>query len=181
MELTTHLLFRHWREPGQDAPIALFGQLKRIVRQWLDECLECKGGTYPAQLILSPTGRLGLPEDHPRHRQVNELKKGRTGQGRPTRSTDRQHCACALQQSARRTLGNPRRGQPAEEPRQLGHSGQRLGKRILPESPSRTNVLAYTKNHNLGLEVPYRFGSAIASTSRTSSCKWTTVAARTTH
>ena len=28
----------------------LFGQLKRIARQWLDGYLVCKGGTYPAQL-----------------------------------------------------------------------------------------------------------------------------------
>jgi type III restriction enzyme len=29
----------------------LFGQLKRITKQWLDSCLVCKGGTYPAQLM----------------------------------------------------------------------------------------------------------------------------------
>jgi type III restriction enzyme len=27
--------------------------LKRICRQWLDDCLVCKGGTYPAQLMRS--------------------------------------------------------------------------------------------------------------------------------
>jgi type III restriction enzyme len=29
----------------------LFGQLKRITKQWLDTCLVCKGGTYPALLM----------------------------------------------------------------------------------------------------------------------------------
>ena len=38
-----------WR-PGEDPQLNLFGQLKRIARQWLDGYLRCKGGTYPAQL-----------------------------------------------------------------------------------------------------------------------------------
>ena len=29
----------------------LFGQFKRITSEWLDTCLVCKGGTYPAQLV----------------------------------------------------------------------------------------------------------------------------------
>src|SRR5690606_37827171 len=50
--LTKRLLETHWREPGQPPPLHLFGQLKRVARQWLDECLVCKGGTYPAQLMI---------------------------------------------------------------------------------------------------------------------------------
>ena len=36
--------------PGRRAQLHLFGQLKRIARQWLDGYLVCKGGTFPAQL-----------------------------------------------------------------------------------------------------------------------------------
>jgi type III restriction enzyme len=50
--LTARLLFRHFRDPGDDPKLYLFGQLKRIVRQWLDGgYLRCTDGTYPAQLI----------------------------------------------------------------------------------------------------------------------------------
>ncbi|NLG89928.1 MAG: DEAD/DEAH box helicase family protein [Clostridiaceae bacterium] len=49
--LTSRLLYTKWRDPGQDPKLHLFGQLKRITREWLDTCLECKGGTYPAQLM----------------------------------------------------------------------------------------------------------------------------------
>ena len=48
-ELTSHLDMHKWREPGQPPQLQLFGQLKRIAKQWLDTYLKCKGGTYPAQ------------------------------------------------------------------------------------------------------------------------------------
>ena len=49
--LTSRLLYTKWRDPGEDPKLHLFGQLKRITREWLDTCLECKGGTYSAQLM----------------------------------------------------------------------------------------------------------------------------------
>ncbi len=50
--LTAHLLTTKWREPGEEAKYNLFGQLKRITKEWLDTCLTCSGGTYPAQLMI---------------------------------------------------------------------------------------------------------------------------------
>ncbi len=49
-ELTSHLVLTKWRDPGSDPQLNLFGQLKRIAKEWLDGYLVCKGGTYPAQL-----------------------------------------------------------------------------------------------------------------------------------
>src|SRR6184192_3052536 len=49
-EITSHLVLNKWREPGQPPQLNLFGQLKRVAKQWLDSYLVCKGGTYPAQL-----------------------------------------------------------------------------------------------------------------------------------
>jgi type III restriction enzyme len=50
--LTQHLLYRHFRDPGDDPKLHLFGQLKRITQQWLDGgYLRCRGGTHPAQLL----------------------------------------------------------------------------------------------------------------------------------
>jgi type III restriction enzyme len=49
--LTKWLLENHWRDPGEDPKLHLFGQLKRITRQWLDHHLVCKGDTQPAQLL----------------------------------------------------------------------------------------------------------------------------------
>ncbi|MFZ1710426.1 MAG: DEAD/DEAH box helicase family protein, partial [Anaerolineae bacterium] len=49
--VTKRLLYTKWRDPGEEPKLHLFGQLKRITREWLDTCLVCKGGTYPAQLM----------------------------------------------------------------------------------------------------------------------------------
>jgi type III restriction enzyme len=49
-ELTSHLVLTKWRDPDEEPKLYLFGQLKRIAKQWLDGYLVCKGGTYPAQL-----------------------------------------------------------------------------------------------------------------------------------
>lgn len=50
--LTQHLLYAKYRDPGDEPKMHLFGQLKRIVRQWLDAgCLDCQGDTYPGLLM----------------------------------------------------------------------------------------------------------------------------------
>ena len=49
--LTKRLVYKEWRDAGEDPKLHLFGQLKRITKQWLDTCLVCKGGTYPALLL----------------------------------------------------------------------------------------------------------------------------------
>jgi type III restriction enzyme len=49
--LTKRLVTKYWRDEGEDPKLGHFSQLKRIAKQWLDEYLICKGGTYPAQLL----------------------------------------------------------------------------------------------------------------------------------
>jgi type III restriction enzyme len=50
--LTSCLLFNQFRDPGQDPKLYLFGQLKRILREWVTGgYVRCTGGTYPGQLI----------------------------------------------------------------------------------------------------------------------------------
>ena len=49
--VTQRLLYTKWRDPGEEPKLYLFGQLKRITKQWLDTCLVCKGNTYPALLM----------------------------------------------------------------------------------------------------------------------------------
>ena len=49
--LAKHLLYTRFREPGQPPAMHLFGQIKGIVRRWLEEgYLECTGGTLPAMV-----------------------------------------------------------------------------------------------------------------------------------
>ncbi|MDN5841928.1 MAG: DEAD/DEAH box helicase family protein [Alcaligenaceae bacterium] len=162
MELTKHLLFQHWREPGQDAPIALFGQLKRIVRQWLDECLECKGGTYPAQLMYRELADMAC-QRVTKGITAKELQKGRQVKAildpfNPTGSTAHVRFNTSRPGSERWEtvgVGNQPKNQVNWVILDSGWEGE-----FCRVAESHPKVLAYTKNHNLGLEVPYRFGSA---------------------
>ncbi|WP_175919585.1 BPTD_3080 family restriction endonuclease [Burkholderia pyrrocinia] len=162
MELTKHLLFQHWRDQGQDAPIALFGQLKRIVRQWLDECLECKGGTYRAQLMYRELADMAC-QRITKGITAKELEKGRQVKAildpfNPTGSTAHVRFNTSRPGGDRwETVGveNQPRNQVNWVILDSGWEGE-----FCRVAESHPKVLAYTKNHNLGLEVPYRFGSA---------------------
>jgi type III restriction enzyme len=154
--LTERLLMTKWRDPGDEPELHLFGQLKRITRQWLDQCLECKGGTYPAQLMyqdlaeraceritnaitrheLKKDGSLVRvvldpynPEETTSHVNFNTSKTERW-----ETSPERCHVNFAI----------------------LDSSWEGEFCRVLESHP---RVLRYVKNHNLGLEVPYRCGS----------------------
>lgn len=157
MELTKHLLFQHWRDPGEDAPINLFGQLKRITRQWLDTCLECKGGTYPAQLMYRELADLAC-DKITKGITNKELEKGRQVKAildpfNPSGSTA--HVGFNTSREDRwETLGPPPKNHVNWVILDSGWEGE-----FCRVAESHPRVLAYTKNHNLGLEVPYRFGS----------------------
>lgn len=162
MELTKHLLFQHWRDQGEDAPIALFGQLKRIVRQWLDGYLECKGGTYPAQLMHRELADMAC-ERITKGITAKELQKG--GQVKaildafnPLGSTTHVRFSTSRPANERwETLGVENQPKNHVNWVILDSSWEGEFCRVAESHP---RVLAYTKNHNLGLEVPYRFGSA---------------------
>jgi type III restriction enzyme len=47
MHLTKRLLINHWRDPGDEPKLHLFGQLKRITKEWLDTCLVARATPTP--------------------------------------------------------------------------------------------------------------------------------------
>ncbi len=159
MELTKHLLYQHWRDQGQEARIALFGQLKRIVRQWLDECLECKGGTYPAQLMYRELANMAC-QRITKAVTDDQLQKGKQVKVildpfNPTGSTA--HVRFNTSRTERwETIGLD--GQPKNQVNWviLDSTWEAEFCRVAEAHP---RVLSYTKNHNLGLEVPYRYGT----------------------
>jgi len=62
--LTKRLLYTHYRDPDRDPELHLFGQLKRITRQWLEKYLICKGETYPAQLMYQELADMACNRIH---------------------------------------------------------------------------------------------------------------------
>jgi type III restriction enzyme len=154
MHLTKRLLYTKWRDPGEEAKLHLFGQLKRITRQWLDNCLVCKGGTYPAQLMYQELADMAceritagitrkLSQERPikvvldaynpigstMHVKFNTSKKDRW-------ETDARRCHINWVI--------------------LDSDWEAEFCRVAESHP---RVRAYVKNHNLGFEVPYRYGS----------------------
>ena len=167
--LTKRLLERHWREPDEDPKLTLFGQLKRVAKEWLDNHLVCKGKTYPAQLMYLTLADMaceritrGIVSKH-----VGECPiKAVLDPYNPTGSTSFVNFNTSKkdrwQTDARRCHINWVI---------LDSDWEAEFCRVAEAHPK---VVAYVKNHNLGLEVPYRYGSESRSTGPTSSCSSTT-------
>ena len=152
--LTKTLLEKHWRAPDQEPKLHLFGQLKRVTRRWLTDHLVCKGGTYPAQLMYQELAdqactriTRGIVARHLGERPVTAVLDPYN----PTGSTIHVNFTTSKQ---------PRWQTDAR----LCHVNwvvcdSEWEAEFCRFVESQARVRAYVKNHGLGLEVPYRYGS----------------------
>ena len=154
--LTKRLLYTKWRDAGEEPKLHLFGQLKRITKQWLDTYLVCKGGTYPAQLMYQELADMACERITA---GITRALRRRAARSRrvldpynPTGSTR----ARQLQHLEDRPLGDRRRAAATSTGSILDSDWEAEFCRVAEAHP---RVRAYVKNHNLGFEVPYRFGS----------------------
>jgi type III restriction enzyme len=152
--VTQRLLYTKWRDPGEAPKLHLFGQLKRITKQWLDTCLVCKGGTYPALLMYQALADMacnritaGITRRFVGERPI----KAMLDPYNPTGST------ASVNFNTSRT---DRWGTAANRCHVnwaiLDSDWEAEFCRVAEAHPK---VRAYVKNHNLGLEVPYRYAS----------------------
>ena len=153
-ELTLRLLYNHWRDPNEEPELHRFGQLKRITRAWLKDCLICKGNTYPAQLMVPEladracekiTSAITRTELHRRPVKVMLDPYNPTGTTRRVNFTTSrtQHYATGPRCHLNWAI--------------LDSAWEGEFCRVLDAHPQ---VLRWVKNRNLGFEVPYRFGGA---------------------
>jgi len=156
--LTHHLVYTKFRDPGEDPKLHLFGQLKRIARQWLDTCLVCKGSTYPAQLMYRVLAdeacnriNAAITKAHEDERPIKAL----LDPFNPTGSTA--HVRFNTSKADRWETGGP----PPKNHVNWVVLDSDWEAEFCRVAESHPRVVAYTKNHNLGLEVPYRFGSEV--------------------
>ncbi|MBW8371484.1 MAG: DEAD/DEAH box helicase family protein [Thiobacillus sp.] len=159
-ELTSHLLLSKFRDANGEPKLHLFGQIKRLARQWIEGYLECKGGTYPAQLkykmladmaserIVAAINRAMLkakPEESVRFIKAVLDPYNPTGTTAHvnfnTSKTDRWETDSRRCHLNWVILDSDWEGE------------------FCRVAESHPKVRAYVKNHNLGLEVPYRYGS----------------------
>ncbi|MDQ7788756.1 MAG: DEAD/DEAH box helicase family protein [Clostridia bacterium] len=152
--LTKRLLYTKWRDPGDDPKLHLFGQLKRITKQWLDNCLVCKGSTYPALLMYQELADIaceritaGITRSYADERPIKAVLDPYN----PTGSTIHVN------------FNTSKKDRWETDPRLchinwviLDSDWEAEFCRVAEAHPL---VNAYVKNHNLGLEVPYRYGS----------------------
>jgi type III restriction enzyme len=155
-ELTSHLVLHKWRDPGEDAKLHLFGQLKRIAKQWLDSYLVCKGGTYPAQL------KYKMLADMACSRIIAGINRKFVGE-RPIKAVlDPYNPTGSTMHVNFNTTKTHRWETDARRSHinwvVLDSDWEAEFCRVAEAHP---RVRAYVKNHNLGLEVPYRYGSEI--------------------
>jgi type III restriction enzyme len=152
--VTKRLLYTKWRDPDKEPELHLFGQLKRITRQWLDTCLVCKGGTYPALLMYQVLADMAceritaaITRSHINERPVKAVLDPYNPTGSTMHVNFNTSKKNRWQTDARRCHINWVI---------LDSDWEAEFCRVAESHPK---VNAYVKNHNLGLEVPYRYGS----------------------
>jgi type III restriction enzyme len=155
-ELTKHLLYSKFRDPGEEPKLHLFGQLKRITKQWLESSLVCKGGTYPALLLYQDLADMACNRITAGITEAVGVKTGIKAlldPFNPTGSTA--HVRFTTSKLDRwNTAGPPPKNHVNWVILDSGWEAEFC--RVVESHPQ---VIAYTKNHSLGFEVPYRYGS----------------------
>jgi type III restriction enzyme len=157
-ELTSHLLLNKWRDADGEPRMALFSQLKRIASEWISDHLVCKGGTYPAQLkykTLADMASEKITHAITRAHIGTNPVKAVLDPYNPTGSTTQVNFTTS-KLTRWDTMGPPPKCHlnwvifDSDWESEFCRVAERHSK-----------VIAYVKNRNLGLEVPYRFGSDI--------------------
>lgn len=154
MHVTSHLLSKNWREDGGEFPAHHFLKLKKIVKKWLKECLVCKGGTYPAQLMYlelrdmaceriaaaitrtlsDEKSIIAVPDSYNPVGSTEHVNFTTSKTDRWETSPNHCHVNWVI----------------------LDSDWEAEFCRVAESHP---RVVSYVKNHSLGFEVPYRFGS----------------------
>jgi type III restriction enzyme len=152
--LTKRLVYTKWRDTGEDPRLHLFGQLKRITKQWLDTCLVCKGSTYPALLMYQELADMAC------NRITDAISQTMVGTSAVKAVLDPYNHSGSTSHVKFNTSRTDRWQTDARRCHInwviLDSDWEAEFCRVAESHPL---VRAYIKNHNLGLEVPYRYGS----------------------
>ena len=154
--LARHLLERKCRDGANEPKWHLFGQLKSICRQWLDEgYLECAAGTSAAQLMYMELADKAADRIYA---AINETPEGK----KLIKAILDPYNMEGSSIHVNFTTSNPRRYETSEDKCHInyviGQSDWELHMAEALENSPR--VLAYVKNQGLGFIVPYLVGSS---------------------
>ena len=153
LHLTKRLLETKWRDPNEDIKLHLFGKLRSVVKEWLDNYLDCRGGTYPAQLMYQSLADMAC-------NRITSAITSRFGERSVKALLDSYNSTGSTRNV---NFTTSRAGLWTTDPRRshvnlvvLDSDWEAEFCRVVESHPS---VMAYVKNHNLGLDVPYLYGS----------------------
>ncbi len=154
MHLTKRLLYTKWRDPGEEPKLYLFGQLKRITKDWLDTCLTCAGDTFPAQLMYQELADMAC------ERITAGITRAFVG-NRPIKAVLDPYNSVGSTMHVNFNTAKPNRWMTDARKSHvnwvvLDSDWEAELCRVVESHPQ---VPAYVKNQGLGLEVPYRYGS----------------------
>ena len=153
--LTRHLLYTKWRDPGEEPKLYLFGQLKRITKQWLDGCLVCKGGTSRAQLMCQEL------QDMACSRITAAITRAERSRDRPIKALlDPYNPTDSTTHVDFNTSKTDRwKTDPLKSHINWIILDSDWEAEFCRVAEAHEQVISYVKNHSLGLEVPYCYGS----------------------
>jgi type III restriction enzyme len=152
--LAKHLMYTRFRDHGQEPPLHLFGQITRVVRQWIDGgYLVCSGGTVPAMVTYFEMAEEAAERIYlacQRHDHGEKRIKAILDAYNPKGST--RFVNFTTSKSLWRTA--PNRSHVNYVVTDSDWEAEMA--RVIESHP---RVRAYVKNQGLQLEVPYRDGA----------------------
>jgi type III restriction enzyme len=156
-ELTAYLLLSKYRDADGEPRLHLFGQLKRIVREWLAGHLVCKGGTNVSHLSYKTIADMAC------ERIAGGITRSRLARKNPVKVILDPYNPTGS--TAHVNFRTSKTSRYQTDPRRCHINWAILDSdweaelcRVVETHPQ---VVTYVKNHNLGLEVPYRAGSQL--------------------
>ncbi|MEI8093901.1 MAG: DEAD/DEAH box helicase family protein [Spirochaetales bacterium] len=152
--LTAYIVQQHWRDGDNNPRVNLFGKLKPVVRQWIDTCLKCSGGTYPAQLKYKYLANLAA------EKIVAAITLAEMSKERPVLAVIDPYNPEGTTAHVNFTTSKTLRWETDSRKSHVNWAvldSEWEGEfcRVVEQHP---NVRAYVKNQSLGFEVPYVMG-----------------------
>ncbi len=155
-ELTAYLTTYRWRDVDGNPSLTRFDRFQRIVSEWLDNHLVCKGNTFPAQV------RYKMLADMACEKVMAGITRAYIGEAMIKAILDPYN---PIGSTSAVNFNTSRRDRWETDSRKchinwviLDSDWEAEFCRVAEVHPK---VLRYVKNHNLGLDVPYQFGSEV--------------------
>ena len=154
-QITKRLIETKWRDSGEEPKFHLFGQLKRIAKQWMDNHLVCSGtDIYPGLLLYQELADMAC----------NKITSAITRQfvgDRPIKALLDAYNPTGSTSYVRFNTSKADRWETSSNHCHvnwviLDSDWEAEFCRVAESHPQ---VRAYVKNHNLDFEVPYQYGS----------------------